>query len=211
MEFDALFLGVMNFFRSCRALRPRPAIDAVHFLGAQPEADPHRIHGGVAGADHGDAPAERKRRVVVREFLRPHQVAAGQQFVGGKHAIERIARDTEHRRIAGAGADEDGIEAELIAHLLDGEQAADQRIALELDAELAQILDFRVDHLVGQAEIGDAVFQHAAGLMECLVDRHLASGLGHVGRTRHAGRPGTDDPDLESVRLDIAERCSTVP
>ena len=95
--------------------------------------------------------------------------------------------------------------AEFVAHLLDGEQAADQRIALELDAELAQIFDFGVDHRVGQAEIGDAVFEHAAGLVEGLEHGHVATGFGHVGRAGHAGRPGTDDADLEAVRLDIGD------
>ena len=110
-----------------------------------------------------------------------------------KHAVERIAGNAEHRRIAGAGADEDGVEAHLVDHLLDGEQAADQRVAFELDAELAQIVDFGVDHRVGQAEIGNAVFQHAAGLVERLEDGHLAAGLGHVGGAGHAGGTGADD------------------
>src|ERR1019366_5970707 len=70
MEFDPLFLGVMNLFGSCWALRPGPSIDAVHFTGAEPQGDPHRVHGGIAGADHGDALAERKRGIIIREFLR---------------------------------------------------------------------------------------------------------------------------------------------
>src|ERR1017187_5200174 len=91
VEFDALLLGVMNLFRARRAFRPRPPVDAIHFLGAEPQADAHGVHGGVAGADYGDAFSKRKRGIEIREFLRPHQVAAGQQLVGGKHAIERIA------------------------------------------------------------------------------------------------------------------------
>jgi hypothetical protein len=66
-----------------------------------------------------------------------------------------------------------------------------------------QIVDLGVDHRVGQAEIGNAVFQHAARLVEGLVDGDVAAGLGHVGRAGHAGRPGADDADLEPVRLDI--------
>ena len=71
----------------------RAAVDAVDLLGAEPQADAHRVHRGVAGADHRDALAERQRRVEVREVLRAHQVAARQQLVGREHAVERIARE----------------------------------------------------------------------------------------------------------------------
>ncbi len=65
------------------------------------------------------------------------------------------------------------------------------------------LLDLDVDHAVGQAEVGDAVLEHAAGLVEGLVDRHVAAGLGHVGRAGHARRARTDDADLEAVGLDV--------
>ena len=69
VELDAFLLGVMDFFGARRAFGARAAIDAIDFLGAQPQADPHRIHRRVAGADHRDAAAERNRRVEFREFL----------------------------------------------------------------------------------------------------------------------------------------------
>ena len=45
--------------------------------------------------------------------------------------------------------------------------------------------------------------QHAAGLVERLVDGDVASRLGHVGGAGHAGGAGADDADPEAVRLDI--------
>ena len=57
--------------------------------------------------------------------------------------------------------------------------------------------------VVGQAEIGNAVFQHAARLVKGFVDGDVAAGLGHVGRAGHAGRSGADDADPEAVGLDI--------
>src|SRR5208283_3047380 len=87
--------------------------------------------------------------------------------------------------------------------LLDGEQTANKRIAFELDAKPAQVLNFRVDNRVGKPEIRNAVFEHTSGLMKCLEDRHITSGFGHVRRTSHAGGSRTDNSYLEAVWLDI--------
>ena len=134
-----------------------------------------------------------------------HHVAAGQQLVRRQHVVQRIARDAHEFGIAGSGADEDGIEPHLTDHLLDREQPPDQRIALESDPELPQIVDFGIDHLVGQPEIGNAVAQHSAGHMKGFEHRDLAAGLGHVGGARHPGRARTDDPDAVAVRLDVRD------
>ena len=97
------------------------------------------------------------------------------------------------------------MEAHLGDHLLDREEPPDQRVALEADAELLQLVDLHVDHRVGQAEIRNPVLEHAAGLVERLVDDHLAAGLRHVRGARHAGRAGADDADLEARRLDVRQ------
>ena len=61
--------------------------------------------------------------------------------------------------------------------------------------------------VVGQAEIGDAVLQHAARLVERLEHGDVAAGLGHVGGAGHAGGTGADDADAEPVRFDVRQRC----
>ena len=93
VELDAFLLGVMHFLGARRRLGARAAVDAVHLLGAQPQRDAHRVHRGVAGADHGDALADRQRRVEVREVAGAHQVAARQQFVGRQHAVRANRRE----------------------------------------------------------------------------------------------------------------------
>ena len=85
------------------------------------------------------------------------------------------------------------------------EQPPDQRVALEAHAELLELADLRVHDGVRQAEVRDAVLEHAARLVERLVDGHLAARLGHVGRAGHAGRAGADDADPEAVALDVRD------
>src|SRR6266567_481944 len=205
VEFDPFLFGVVDLFAARRTLGATTAVDAIDLLRAEPEAHAHRVHRRIAGADDRHALAERERGVVIRELLRAHQVAASQELVGGEHTVQRVAGNAEHRRVACAGADEHRVESHLVDHLLDGEQAPDQRVALEFDAELGEVADFGVDHLVGETDIGDAVLEHAARLVECLVNRDVAAGFGHVGGAGHPGRTGTDDADLEFVALDVGQ------
>src|SRR6266545_5029573 len=205
VEVDAFFLGVMHFLGARWTFRLAAPVDARHLAGAQTQTDAQRVHRRVARADDRDVAPERQRRVVGRKLLRSHQVAPREHFVRRQHAVQRIAGDAEHRRIAGAGADEHRIEAELVHHLLDREQAADQRVAFELDAELRKIADFGVDHVVRQPEVRDAVAQHAARLVKRLEHRDVASRLRHVGGARHAGGTRADDADAKGVLLDVRD------
>ncbi len=186
-------------------LASQAPVQAGHRRGAEAQADAQRVHRGVAGPDYHHVLAGLQRGVVVRELARVHQVAAGEQLVGGEHAVQRLAGNAREARIARAGADEHRMKAHLVDHLLDGEQATDQRVALEAHAELLELADLGVDDRVRQAEIRNAVLEHAAGLVEGLVDGDLAAGLGHVGCAGHAGRSRTDDADAEAARLDVRD------
>ena len=170
---------------------------------AEPQADAHRVHRGVARADDCNAAPGLQRCVEFGEIARAHQVAAREQLVSGEHAVQRLARNAHETRVARARANEHGVKAHLGDHLLDREQPPDQRVALELDAKARELLDLDVDDRIRQPEIRDAVLQHATRLVERLVYGHVAAGLGHVGGTRHAGRARADDADLEPVVLDV--------
>ena len=139
------------------------------------------------------------------EVAGAHQVAAGQEFVGREDAVQGIAGDAQGGRVTGTDTDEDGVKTHFGNHLFEGKEASDQRIAFELDAQLDELVDFGIDHRVGQAEIRDAVFQHAAGLVEGLEHGNFAAGLGHIRRAGHACRAGADDADLVAVLLDVGE------
>ena len=54
-----------------------------------------------------------------------------------------------------------------------------------------------------QTELGNAVSQHAAGLVEVLIDGHVVAELGQVARAGEAGRAGADDRDAVAVGGDL--------
>ncbi len=74
------------------------------------QGDAGGIHGGIAGAHHGDALAHAHGSVVDRLAIAAHEVDAGEEFVGRKDAVESLAGDAGELGRAGAGADEGGVE-----------------------------------------------------------------------------------------------------
>ena len=96
---------------------------------------------------------------------------AGEELVGGVHALQALAGDAHEAGQAGAGAYEHGLIAVLAHQLVDGEHLADDHVALEIHAHLLQAVDLLLDDGLGQTELGDAVHQHAAGHVQGLVTR----------------------------------------
>ena len=56
----------------------------------------------------------------------------------------------------------------------------------------SQPLHFLVHDLLGQAELRDAIHQHAARLVQRLVNGHVVAELGQFARGRQAARAGAD-------------------
>jgi hypothetical protein len=86
----------------------------------------------------------------------------------------------------------DGEEGRVeVAHRL--LEVGDLAVELELDAEVEDALDLRVEDLAREPVARDAEAHHAAGARAGIADRHrVAAAREMVGR-RQAGRPGTDD------------------
>ena len=188
VELDAFLLGVMHFLGARRRFG---------FASADRCSRPSRRRAAAIRASRPSPccrrrPPRRACRAAAacrsRKVACAHQVAARQQLVRREHAVERLAGDAEHRRIARAGADEDGVEAQLVDHLLDGEEPPDQRVALELARRACAACRSRRRSPRWAAGSRDAVLQHAARLVERLVDGDVAAGLRHVGGAGHARR-----------------------
>ncbi len=136
-----------------------------------------------------------------------HEVGAREVLVGAVHAGQVLARDLEEAGQAGAHGEVEGIKALLVEELLSVEQSAGDGVVLELDAELLQAVDLALDDLLGQAELGDAVGQHAAAGEEGLEDGDVEALTGELAGAGDAGGAGAHDGDLLAV-LGFAHGCA---
>ena len=59
----------------------------------------------------------------------------------------------------------------------------------EFHAHATQAVDFVVDDAIGQTELGNAILEHAAYLVQSLKHGDTESPLGHVASKRQSGRP----------------------
>ena len=200
---------MLDFFCARRNLCRAAAVDDRDLLGSEAQCRAGRIHRDIAAADDGDVTADLDRRRVFRELVGLHEVAARQELVGRVNTVEALTRDALEARQAGPRADEDGIEALFLQELIDRVEAAGHRVDLDLDAELLDVLDFLLDdRILRQAELRDAVGQHAARLVQGLEDGHIVALLREVARAREAGRARADDGDFLRIggaldRLDL--------
>ena len=109
--------------------------------------------------------------------------------VGGVLAVQ-----AETDSLLGAQGDVHGVmgpsqfvQAHVPAHL---------DAALQLDSQVEDLLDFRVEHRLGQAVTGDAPAQHAAGLLQGLEHRHAVASASQLIRAGEAAGACADDGDL---------------
>ena len=128
-----------------------------------------------------------------------HQVDAGQVLVGGVDAQQALAGDPEEAGQAGAGAQEDGLVALVGEQLIDGNGPADHCVGDHLHAQSLQSGHLAGHDGLGQTELGDAVDQHAAGLVEQLVNGDLVTHTGQVAGAGQSGRAGANDGHAMAV------------
>ena len=153
---------MMYFLEAGGHLLFRAAVDDGNFVRAQPQRRARRVHGHVAAADHGHLFAHAHGGVRLREGVGLHQVDAGQKLVGRVDAVEVLAGDALEARQARAGADEHGLVA-LVKQFFQRHGAADDHVGFDLHAQRLDGGDLLAHKALGQAELGNAVDQHAAG------------------------------------------------
>ncbi|OPZ20292.1 MAG: hypothetical protein BWZ10_00699 [candidate division BRC1 bacterium ADurb.BinA364] len=188
----AFLLRVVNFLDSRRHLLHRAAIDDRHF-GPKPQRRARRIHRHIAASDDSHALATDRRRVVIGELIRFHQVGARQVFVGRINADQVFSRDAHKRRQARARSDKDRMIAHFAHQLVERGVAADDEIRNELDAHALQIIDLGAHDFDRQAEFGDAIRQHAAEILQSLEHCHFMAQTAQIARYGQSGRTGADD------------------
>ena len=80
-------------------------------------------------------------------------------------------------------------------------RSSDDNVRFNRDAQFFEIRDFGFDNLFRQAELRDAVHQHAARDMQRLEHRHVMPQFRQFARHRQARRPRADDRHALARRL----------
>ena len=140
-----------------------------------------------------------------------HQVGASQELVGRNNTIQVLALDAHKARQTRTRADKYCIVALLIEQRIDRQSATCDSIGFEHNAQATQRVDLaRHDTLLGQAELRNAIDQHATHLVQSLENAHLVAQLSQVARASQARRSTTDDCYAMAVRLGTLLLLSTV-
>ena len=102
-----------------------------------------------------------------------HEVGAREVLVRAEHADEVLSGHLHELGQARARAHEDRVEAVLRKEGVELARAAHEEVELEAHAHGREDARLGADQVLGQAELGDAVYHDAAGLLEGLVDDDL--------------------------------------
>src|SRR3990170_4373968 len=211
LELDALFAGVAALLLPAFLLVLGAAVHAGDALRAQAHGGADAVHGGIAAADDEDVPAERRGFAHLLRELVGLQVAAHQELRGLVAPGQLLAGDAHLAADAGAGADEDGVEA-VGEHIVDRYVAADPGVADELDADAAQEVELLGEDLLAHLEVGDAVEEDAARLRPGLEHGAGVTDPGELFGYGQGGGPGADDGDLLSAgRRQLRQREALRP
>ena len=167
-------------------------------LRAQTACAAGRVHGHVAAAHHRHLPTPLDGGGAAG-LVGLHEIDAGQKFVGGVHALPAFAGNAHEFGQTRAAADEHGLEAVFPLQLVDGQGLADDHVGLNIHAQRLQVLDLPAHNALGQAELGDAVHQHAARQMQGLEYRDSISLPRQFARAAQAGGAGADHCYLVAV------------
>ena len=139
-------------------------------------------------------------RFAVRH-VRLHQIGAREVFVCREHALGALALDAHEARKPCARAKEDRLETIFVFEFIDGEDAPDDGVRLDLDAERLEPVHFLLHDRLGQTELRDAIHKHAARNVQRLEHRYVIPKLGKIARAGKPRRSRADDGDLVPVGL----------
>jgi len=85
---------------------------------------------------------------------------ARQVLVRAVDPVQALTRDVREPRQPGAVAEVDRVEAVLLHQIADRARLADDEVALELDAELLQVLDLALHDRFREPELRDALLRN---------------------------------------------------
>ena len=189
VEGDALVEALGELVvRGRHALVVLDAVDG-DLLGAQAQGRAAGVEGHVAAADDDD--------VLAHVDLLAERGGL-EQADGVEDALGVGAGDRQRAAALEADGEVHGLVAAavLLHEAVDGEVLAGGLAALQVDAEREHAVDVLLQGGLGQAVLGDAEAQHAAGLGLALEDGDLVAEQREVAGGGEAAGAGADDGDL---------------
>ena len=108
-----------------------------------------------------------------------------------------------------AGADEHRVEPLVREQLVQRDAPADDHVRLDLHAHGLERADLAAHEALGQAELRNAVHEHAARRVQRLEHGHVVAELFQIARAGQPGRAAADDRDaLAVVRRGLRALCA---
>jgi len=204
VEFHTFLNGMLNLLAAGGQLFHRAAINDIDLLRAEPKSRTRSIHRDVsAAADRNPAAlADRGDRIVQ---IGLHQVAAGQEFIGGVNTLQAFSGNVHKARQACAGANKNSLVAGF-EQLVDGEHFSDDHVGFHINAERAERIDFLLHNGLGQTEFRNTVNQNTAGGMQRFEYGDGISFFGQIAGAGESGRTGTDHRDPVTIRRGLYGR-----
>ena len=179
---DALFPGLVDLQLLSGHLRLGAAVDHVDLLGPQADGGAAGVHGGVAAADNGHLVAN------VRPLSQGHPL---EEVDAPQDPVQVLSRAADGHAGPGADGHHHGVVAAL--KFLEGGVHPDAEVVLHLHTQGGDLVDLLVQHLLGQAVLGDAVAEHAAHLGHGIHNGHPVALQGQVVGRGEAARAAADD------------------
>ena len=132
-----------------------------------------------------------------------HKVDAGKELICGINTTVIDAGDIHKHGQACAGADKHSLKAILFLQLIYGDGAAYNGIRGDGNSQSLKAIHFLLHYCLGQTELGNAVYQHAARKVQRFEYGNLIS---HAGKVTCAGKAcgaGAHHSHLMSVGLGL--------
>jgi hypothetical protein len=191
-DLHALALGLEDLVLGDRDVLLGGADVDRDFLGAEAPGHACAVERREAGADDGDAAAD---RLLFAPVVLDQEVEPVFHPGRGPHRILRVlAAQRQRDSLHAAGAEQHRVEFLAQAGQRDRALArADGHPGLELDAEAQGVVQLDLEDRARQAELGDAVAQHAARVALALEHGHVVAEQREVVGGGDAGGPGADD------------------
>ena len=182
LDLDALGLCRFDFLHEAGHLAAGAAVEHAHGLGAQPHGAAAGVHRRVAAAHDDDITPHDGRRAI-GELFEKLQGGRGQLFAGAAQAARALGADGQEHRV------------EVPPQVVQREVAAQAFAQAELGAQVADQLDFRIEHVPRQPKRRDAIAQHPARLRVRVKQHRAMAAPKQMMRRGQPRRAGADNGD----------------